>query len=296
LLLLPQLIATANRIPEVTHLHAHFSSVATSATIIMARILGISYSFTAHGSDVLVYAPTQFALRVNEAAFTVTVSEFNRRHILEQFPTVNPDKLHVIPAGIDTALFRRPDRSPPAPGASLKLLSVARLSPEKDLDLFLRALAICRDAGVRFTYDLIGEGPERERLEAIIQETDLGQHVTLHGFKHQATIIEHLQQADLFVLVSRTEGFPVVLMEAAAVGLPILATRITAIPEIVTDGVNGLLIKPGSTAQMAQAVTSLVEADFALLTRLSAEARIRDVTRYDYRNTIQKMIKLLSHA
>ncbi len=247
--------------PEL--IHAHFAAEATKTARSLAAEFGVPYTFTAHGYDIYFRAPPDFGARAAAAAAVVTVSEVNARYIAERFG-VPRERISVIPCGVDTTRFHPAgsngdlssrQREPAQPPL---VLCIARHHPAKNLSLLLDACAILRDHQVRFRCVMIGDGAQRSELEAIREHHGLGQLVEMAGAAGQATVLAWLQRASVAVLSSRSEGVPVSLMEAGACELPVVATRVGGIPELVEDGVTGLLTPPGDAPALAHALERIL--------------------------------------
>ena len=215
--------------------------------MVAARLLGISFSLTLHGSDLLLdgaYLDT----KLNDCRSCATISEYNRRYILQHFPDVDPDKIVVSRLGVDVPAHVEFRRSRLAAGArhTLALLAVGRLHAVKDHAFLVRACARLCDCGLDFECAIAGEGPERKRLELLIRQKGLQDRFVLLGHVERQQIDSLYRRADVVVLTSRSEGIPLVLMEAMARGKIVLAPAITGIPEIVTPGKTGFLYTPGT--------------------------------------------------
>ncbi len=293
LLLLPAMLELDRRLsPRVSHFHAQFAGVATTTAALMAAWRGGTFSFTAHGSDLLLYPPKDLLIRLERCSFCVTVSEYNRRHILGQSAGEWAEKVRVIRCGIAVEEFQ-----PPAPrqlGDIPHLLTVARLDPVKGLDVFLSALGLYRrQGGLPLHYLILGDGPERVRLESLVLEEGLSDWVRLGGLATMDQVREALQGADLFVLPSRSEGFPVVLMEAAAARLPLLASRITGIPEILQDGVNGRYLEPDQVEQQCKALHHLAQDNWHDLRACTHGAAQLDLREFDQTTTLKSLAQEL---
>ncbi len=228
----------------VTHIHAHHGYFGSWIAMTAARLLGVSFSLTLHGSDLLrdgVYLET----KLKNCRFCVTISEYNRRYILEHFPAIDPGKIVVSRLGTDApehAGSRHRFSGSPHP---FTLLAVGRLHAVKDHAFLVRACARLRDQGLDSECLIAGEGPERRRLEVLIRENRLQRRVTLLGHVPRSQIDSLYRRADVVALTSRSEGIPLVLMEAMARGTIVLAPAITGIPEIVVGGKTGFLYQPG---------------------------------------------------
>jgi colanic acid/amylovoran biosynthesis glycosyltransferase len=229
----------------VDHIHVHHGYFGSWIGMVAARLLGVSFSLTLHGSDLLVEA-AYLDTKLKNCQFCVTISEYNRRYILEHFPATNPRKVIVSRLGVEVPEHlestRRVTR---AARHTLTLLAVGRLHAVKDHAFLVRACARLRDRGLDFECAIAGEGPERQRLELIIREKRLLDRVMLLGHVARQQMDALYRRADMFVLTSRSEGIPLVLMEAMVRGRIVLAPAITGIPEVVIPGKTGFLYMPG---------------------------------------------------
>jgi len=262
---------------DVEHIHAHHGYFASWMALVAARLLGIGFSFTLHGSDLLRRADLLSA-KLQACRFCVTVSEFNRRYILENYPSTPPEKVIVQRLGVDRVL-PWPANSPlPATGnRPFCLLAVGRLHPVKDYRFLINACSALRGEGLDFLCWIVGEGPERHALERQIVKRGLQDRVHLVGHVPRTELTAYYQHADLVVMTSKSEGIPVVLMEAMSRRKLVLAPNITGIPELVEQERTGFLYKPGSLLSFINAV-GWIYANQAFLTsvRLSAAAKVAD--------------------
>lgn len=210
-----------------------------------ARLLGISFSMTLHGSDLLLH-PAYLDVKLLACKFCLTVSEYNRGYILAHYPQISREKVFVSRMGVDVPSNLSAQVSAASNSLRLKLLAVGRLHSVKDHAFLIRACAQLAAQGVDFECSIVGEGPERKLLEKLIAEYHLGQQVTLLGQVARAEIGYLYDAADVVVLTSRSEGIPLVLMEAMAHAKIVLAPAITGIPELIVTGKTGFLYEPGS--------------------------------------------------
>lgn len=278
------------------HFHAHFTGVATSVAMLLAKLRKASFSFTGHGSDVLEYCPKSLSYRINMSNFFITVSEYNRRYIIDTYRDVQANKIHVIPAVVDTEIFKNARRPVVSNTAVVNLVTVARLSPEKGHEVFLRALARFSREHDDFCYTVIGDGELRSFLRALVNSLGIEEKVKFLGFCNRDTILKTLQNSHLFVLTSYREGLPVGLMEALAAGLPVFATRITAVPEIVEHEVNGILVEAGDEESMFQGLQSLAAHNWKKLFELAHRAFNKDNYHFYAQNTIPMIRDLMISA
>lgn len=247
----------------VEHIHVHHGYFSSWIAMVAARCLGISFSMTLHGSDLLLHA-AYLDTKLKNCKFCVTVSEFNRRHILQHYPQVEMDKLIVQRMGVDLH-----EKDPPRPESQsadsrLVMLAVGRLHPVKDHVFLIRACHQLKERGLRFTCLIAGDGPERTSLERLIRDLDLQAEVRLLGHLSHEHLDPYYASSDLVVLTSRSEGIPLVLMEAMAHGKPVLAPAITGIPELVVHGKTGFLYRPGDLHDFVAQAELIANSQFAL--------------------------------
>jgi colanic acid/amylovoran biosynthesis glycosyltransferase len=229
----------------VDHIHVHHGYFGSWIAMVAARLLGVGFSLTLHGSDLLLNG-AYLDTKLGNCRFCVTISEYNRRYVLEHFPAVDPAKIIVSRLGVDPP--EQGESAPPIRRVShrLILLAVGRLHEVKDHGLLIRACARLRDCGLDFECWIAGDGPERRRLEMLIRENRLQEQVKLLGHIARAEMGSLYRRADVLVLTSRSEGIPLVLMEAMMRGRIVLAPAITGVPELVRPGKTGFLYTPGA--------------------------------------------------
>ena len=233
--------------------HAHFATEAAAAGREWATRCAVPFTFTAHGYDVYRRPPADFADRAAAAAAVVTVSDANARHIAATFG-VPRSHIHVIGCGVDTDRFRPRGRPSDPP----TVVCVARLRPVKNLPLLLEACARLRERDVEFRCVIVGEGEGHAELEAMRRKLKLETVVKLPGAASHAQVLSWWRRASVAVLTSHSEGMPVSLMEAAACGVPAVATAVGGVPELVEDGVTGLLVPSGDGTALAEALEQLL--------------------------------------
>jgi len=229
---------------EVEHIHAHHGYFASWMALVAAKLMGIGFSFTLHGSDLLVRADL-LATKLRACRFCVTVSDFNRQYILRHYPATPPWKVLVQRLGVDSIPLREDPAPQPQP-RRFGLLAVGRLHGVKNYPFLIQACAGLRDEGTDFICWIAGEGPQRRGIERLIRELQLQDQVLLLGHVPRSELAAYYRYADLVVLTSRSEGLPVVLMEAMAHGRLVLAPAMTGIPELIEHRRNGFLYVPGS--------------------------------------------------
>lgn len=228
----------------VEHIHAHHGYFGSWIAMTAARLLRVGFSLTLHGSDLLVRG-TYLDVKLANSLFSVTVSEYNLQYILMHYPEVEPAKVMVARLGAEVPAKILPGTGRPN-SEPFTILAVGRLHKVKDHAFLVRACARLRESGLRIECYIAGEGPERRRLEQLITKYELERCVTLLGHVPRDQMSALYDRADVVVLTSRSEGIPLVLMEAMARGRVVLAPAITGIPELVIPGKTGLLYEPAS--------------------------------------------------
>lgn len=268
-------IALECRTRGVGHLHAHFGTVATTVARIAATVAGIGYSFTAHAKDIYhdYGKDTGLAEMTRDADAVVTVSDYNLVHLSKTFPAA-AERLVRIYNGLDLDRlgWRAPD---PEAG---EILAVGRLVEKKGFHVLIEALLILADRGLNQRCRIIGQGEELAHLAAQIEGSGLSANVTLEGPRTQGAVIQAMRQAAVLAcpcVVGRDgnrDGLPTVLLEAMALGLPVVASDVTGIPELVRDGETGLIAPTGDSQALADALQRAL-GDTALRARLSVAGR-----------------------
>jgi colanic acid/amylovoran biosynthesis glycosyltransferase len=230
----------------VDHIHVHHGYFGSWIAMVAARLLNTGFSMTLHGSDLLLHG-AYLDLKLESCSFCTTISEYNRRYILEHYPSVDAAKVIVAHMGVQVSeCGELPDSSPKTDDAPLRLLAVGRLHAVKDHAFLVEACAQLLSRNVPFQCSIAGEGPERRNLEVLIRESRLEGQVSLLGHVAREQMDSCYDEADVVVLTSRSEGIPLVLMEAMARGKIVLAPAITGIPELVIAGKTGFLYESGS--------------------------------------------------
>jgi colanic acid/amylovoran biosynthesis glycosyltransferase len=287
------------RAEGVDHVHCHFSNHPAAAGFVVHRLTGLPYSFTAHGFDLHVDRH-MLCEKIAEAAFVVPISEYNRRLMVEECGPRAEEKAVVIHCGVDTDFFRPRERSPSEPPFSL--VCVGTLHEVKGQGILVEACRLLVGEGIDLTCTLVGDGPDRAALTRAIAEAGLEARVELAGLLPRADVAARLRSAHTVVAPSvptaegKREGIPVVLMEAMASGVPVVASGLSGIPELVEDGVSGLLVPPGDPRALAQALRRL-HGDPELRERLAGAGREKVVREFDVRANAAKLVRqILLHA
>lgn len=291
--------AFARRVEDagVGHVHAHYATHPALAAWVVRRLTGTPYSFTVHAHDLYVKRP-MLRRKVREAAFVRAISRYNR-DLLARLYGRDAERTVVIHTGTD------PDRFRPRPRARrdgpFTCVCVASLQDYKGQRYLIEACARLRDAGRPLRCLLVGEGEERPRLEALVRRLGLEDVVAFRGAQPAERVAETVASADVAVLPSVTtpsgkqEGIPVALMEALAAGVPVVASRLSGIPELVEDGVGGLLVPQRDPAALAAALARLQD-DPMLRRSLAANGRRRVLEAFDLRRNAAALAAQLARV
>lgn len=283
----PEHFSSVLRDFEPQLLHAHFATEPSAAAWQFSQELGVPFTFTAHGYDIFRKPPADFQARANAASAVVTVSKANAEYLQGHFQ-VPSAHLRIIPCGVNTRLFKpapRPAAAPPL------IVCVARHVVVKNIQLLLRACGILLSRSVPFRCVILGDGPCRQELEALSVELGLGGIVQMPGAAEQRDVLRWLQQADIAALSSANEGLPVCLMEAGACGLPVVATSVGGVPELIEHGLTGLLTQPGDPAAFANALQQLL-LDPALRSKMGSAARSRIEEFFSLDQQVSQLLEL----
>jgi len=255
----PQAVAASRAMlaEDIEHIHAHYATHPALFAWLIHHLTGLSYSVTVHAHDIFVNQ-TMLGPKLREAAFIVAISKFNRdflahclgNWVLAKTQVVHcgiaPDNYHVAPA---------PRSDIPRP---LEIVSVGSLQPYKGHRYLLAALGYLRDDGIPFRCRIAGEGEERGQLEALLTSSALEGHVTLLGACTETEVASLLATGNCYVQPSiatasgKMEGIPVAIMEALASSLPVIASELSGIPELIQAGKTGYLVPPGDAATLAE--------------------------------------------
>ena len=279
----------------IRHVHAHFGALAARTAWHLQQLWGIGYSFTGHAND--IFCETDFPVSnskiANGARFIVTETDFARQWMEQKHPSTkghvfrvfNGIRLDEFPAHVET------------PGVPC-IVSVGRYVEKKGFPDLIAACALLRDRGVEFQCSIIGDGPMREELTGLIAEKNLQQSVILTGPRAQDDVRQCIAAAHLSVLACRrdkdggSDNLPTVIMEAMACGTPVVSTRVAGVPEMIDDGLNGLLLNEGDVAGLAAAMERLLK-DKSLAQEMGAKALKAAHEKFAIENSVARLLELL---
>jgi glycosyltransferase involved in cell wall biosynthesis len=278
----------------VEHLHTHFISTPADIGELASRLCALPFSISAHAKDIYLSEPAELRRKLQAARFTVTCTEFNRRTLAAIAPEAS---VHRMYHGVDREVFR-PQPSCTCAGAPPLILSVGRLRAKKGLDTLVDACAALRRRGLAFACEIIGYGEERDALQARIATHGLDAQVRLLGALPREQVIQAYARAAVYVQPSRItangdrDGIPNVLLEAMAMGLPVVASDVSGIPELIEHGRNGLLVEPDDAERLADVIASAL-GDPALGIDLGRRARASVAESFDNDRNLEQLCRLL---
>ncbi|MCP4196964.1 MAG: glycosyltransferase family 4 protein [Proteobacteria bacterium] len=281
----------------VTYLHAHFAAYQTETAMCLSRITGIPYGATWHAYGIWQDANI-LREKISGARTILTCTEYNAFH-LRELAGADADKIHLVRHGLD--LSDIPVFPPKAAPETPTLLAIGRLTPKKGFNHLIEAAALLRDRALQFKIEIAGDGPEQDRLQEKIHTLQLDDAVTLLGAISNDRVWAKLASAVGLVAPSirdkdgNIDGIPNVLLEAMAMSRPVIGTRLSGIPEVVREGETGLLVPPGDSASLANAMEKLI-VDKESSTMFGQNGRTLVEKEYDVRRNIDEQIALLSAA
>jgi colanic acid/amylovoran biosynthesis glycosyltransferase len=277
-----------------THLHAHFGTNSAEVAMYVHLLQGTPYSFTVHGPEEFD-RPEFIGLRekCRHADFVVAVSSFGRSQLYRWIDAADWAKVQVVHCGLDAEFI---DAAPTPPAEAMRLVCVGRLCEQKGQLLLVQAMRRVIDRGRDFELVLAGDGELRPEVEALVATLGLGARVCITGWIDGAQVRRELQAARALVLPSFAEGLPVVIMEAMALGRPVLSTYVAGIPELVLDGACGWLVPAGDVERLADAIEACLAAPPERLAVLGAAARSRVVERHAIDDQAAHLLRLMQPA
>lgn len=247
----------------VGHIHAHYATHPAFFAWLIHQLTGISYSLTVHAHDIFVRT-AMLEAKLCSASFVVAISDYNVAYLSRVIGPWVREKTAVIHCGITPELYQ-PRSAPAQPGQPLEIISIGSLQPYKGQAFLVQACALLKQVGIPFRCRIIGGGAEQSNLLSLIEQLGLQQQVQLLGPLPQEEVAALLPTATCYVQPSvimpsgKMEGIPVSLMEALACAVPVVATNISGVPELVQDGHTGTLVPPADAGALAQAMRDIYQ-------------------------------------
>ena len=289
------LFAYQMKAENIDHVHAHFASHPAAAAFIIHQLSGIPYSFTAHGSD-LHRDRHMLREKVAEAAFVVAISDYNKELIIEECHGNFRDKVIVIHCGVDTNVFRDQSGVTASGNHPFTIVCVGTLHEVKGQAYLIEACANLHKKGLDFVCHFVGDGPDHPALMSLAEQAGISTKVRFHGQQTRERVAQLMRDADVLVAPSvptsdgRREGIPVVLIEAMSSGVPVIASRLSGIPELVVHEQTGLLSTPRDAATITNALERYYH-DPALRKQLGQAGRQKVAEEFDLYKNAAKLIQ-----
>ena len=278
---------------KCTHLHANFAHIPTDIGMYAAQLANIPFSFTSHANDIFERG-WLLPQKVARSKFAVTISEFNKAYLTSKGGASN--KIHVVRCGVESKTFTRKTSTPCSPPYQIGTLG--RMVEKKGFDILLRAAVSLRRKDIAFQIIIAGNGPLEKKLKALAHHLDIQSHIQFIGPLPHKDVSAWLKTLDLFVLPCQKDchgdmdGIPVVLMEAMLTGTPVISTKISGIPELISHKKNGLLVKPQDVTELANAMEKLLS-DPALRAITTENGIKRVLQEFDIELNINRLELLL---
>jgi colanic acid/amylovoran biosynthesis glycosyltransferase len=275
---------------RIDHLHVHFGTNSAMVGLLVKRLIGIPFSFTAHGPEEFD-RPLGIALpeKINGANFVVAISSFGRSQLWRWSGQAQWNKIHIVHCGIDAVFIE--GAATPIPQQP-RLVCVGRLCEQKGQLLLVDAAQTLKSNGIGFKIVFAGDGPMRRDIEVAITKAGLQDHISITGWVSGQRVRDEIEKARALVLPSFAEGLPVVIMEAMALGRPVVSTMVAGIPELVTPGETGWLVPAGDVVALAQAIKEVLSLAPEDLANIGRRSRSRVLERHNAQTEAAKL-KLL---
>lgn len=272
---------------ELKHLHVHFANPAATVALLASKIFPITFSMTVHGPDEF-YDVTlnNLTSKIEGALFIFCIGYYAQSQLMRLSNTSQWEKFEITPLGVDPDLFipKKDQKN----SLTCEILSVGRLSASKGFFILIAAFDQLIQTGYNVRLKIVGEGPYKKFLQDEVSKRNLQPHVIFTGALNQNEVLEAAAQSDIFALASFAEGIPVALMEAMSREIPCVATYVNGIPELISSGIDGLLVYPSDVKGMAQALADLIK-NPQLRQRLGEAGRKNILEKYNLKMNVRKL-------
>ena len=286
-------LAREARKSGVQHLHSHSPANCTVLCMMTKRLAGIPFSQTVNAN--LEWWGGGMKEKLENAQFSLMVTDWLVGQVRRDYPALPAEKYGLGRVGVETRSWTPGPASDRDPSAPVRILSVGRLTPGKGHHHVVRAVAILKSEGRAVRLRIGGDGPEMVNLRKLIDELNLGGDITLLGSLSEDLYLSEMRAADAFVLASDAEPMGVVYMEAMACEKPTIGPAAGGVGEIITDGVDGLLVPPQNPPALADALRRLMD-DPTLRERLGRAGRQRVVEHFDSRKWADVLLKRIQQG
>jgi colanic acid/amylovoran biosynthesis glycosyltransferase len=281
---------------DINHVHAHFAFISVDIASVLSKLLGIKYSFTAHAQDIYTNLP-KIQQVIGDASFTITCTQYNRHFLNKISDFEYADRIFTVYHGVEISKWLSSHHYHKIGCSEIRILSIARLVEKKGLIYLLKAVQRLIQMDVQVTCTIIGEGPLRRRLKNQIKDLGLEDFVRILDFLSQEQIKSFFAQSDIFVLPCMVagngdrDGLPNVIMEAMLSGVPVISTPVSAIPEIIKDGITGILVREKDEKAIADAIIRLKTYPM-LYAKITSNGRMEVIEKFDIEENTDELVKV----
>jgi glycosyltransferase involved in cell wall biosynthesis len=275
---------------DIAHVHAHFGTNSTTVALLCQALGGPPFSFTVHGPEEFdKVAAIALPEKIKRAAFVVAVSSYGKSQLYRWCSSEHWSKIHVIHCGVDDEFLAQPPTPIPI---DPRFVCVGRLCEQKGQLLLVDAVSKLALEGLQFKLVLVGDGPLRTQMEAAIAQQGLQDYVEITGWASSAEVRKQILKSRALVLPSFAEGLPVVIMEALALGRPVISTYVAGIPELVEPGINGWLVPPSSLEALVAAMRTVLQLPIATLEEMGKMGAARVAQQHNAAIEAEKLVSL----
>lgn len=280
---------------QCQHLHIHFAHVPTQIGMYASSLSKIPFTFTSHAND-LFERGLLLKEKVNRSKAAITISEYNRKFMVSQ--GLDPRKIKLVRCGIDTKKYEFIDHQKHTNKQPV-IISLGRLVEKKGMDTLILSLKNLAEGRKDFSGEIAGDGLLINELKSLVSQHNLTSKINFKGAIAHDDVFSWMRQADIFVLACKEDrngdqdGIPVVLMEAMAVGIPVVSTEISGIPELIQDGVSGFLAKPNDPESLTEAIERVLNGSKPIA-QITKAARQRIVDEFDQDKNIDRLLDIFN--
>lgn len=281
-------LARELRRQRIVHLHNHLGDASGTVAMLASKLCGVGYSITIHGPHIF-FDPTHWALaeKLRSSRFITCISRYCQSQMMLFSDRADWSRLEIVHCGVDIDRYRPISVREKA----RKLLYTGRLSAEKGLPVLFESLKCLKGKGYDFELTLVGDGPYRADLVVLANQIGIAERIVFAGYASQDEVRTYLEQSDMFILPSFAEGVPVSLMEAMACGVPVIATYVGGVAELVDSEQTGLMVPPADAEALADAIARYLD-DHALRDRVSRQGRVKVVAEFNLKIELDKLADL----
>lgn len=274
----------------IKHIHAHFGTNSTAVAMLTSIISNVTYSFTVHGPEEFD-KPKAISLpeKIKKATFVVAISSYCRSQLYRWCDYSDWRKIHVIHCGLDSVFLETEISSV---SGENRLVCVGRLCPQKGQLLLVEAIRRLKDRGIDCQLTLVGDGELRQTIMDLAKNLGVDSQIRITGWLSSDDVKKEISQAKLMVLPSFAEGLPVVIMESLALGIPVVATYVAGIPELVTDGESGWLVTPGDIDALTETLIKALTTPVEILQQMGKRGREKVIQNHSALTEAKKLMSL----